>query len=228
MSTDQAADSAASASLVPPALRTLARALGSVDRAVIPRHFAPQPGDPRAAVLVLLSDDADPILPFTVRSASLRHHSGQISFPGGHEEPSDGGLIGTALREASEEVRLDSAKVNVLGRLPLTELPVSRLAISPVVGWWHDDDTLVAQPAEVDSIEQWSISQLTDPAHRVSAQLGPGTIIGPAWEFGDLFLWGFTALITDVLLRLGGWEKPWDRDRLVQVPPRFRDDVIER
>ena len=212
---------------VPSSLRGLQTALTSPDPAALSRLQHPQPDDSSSAVLILLSDGPDPSVLFTVRARNLRHHSGQISFPGGHAEAYDDNLIDTALREAREEVGLDRAEVNILGTLPSAEVPVSHSVVAPVVGWWRPDNSLVASPSEVASIQRWPVSKLADPSHRVSAQLRPDSIIGPAWQFDDLFLWGFTGLLTDILLRLGGWEKPWHHDRVVPVPQRFRSDVFD-
>lgn len=181
-------------------------------------------GAPGAAVLLLLSEYDDPDLLFTERSAHLRRHAGQISFPGGGFEPQDADYVATALRETWEEVGLPPDQVSVLGQLPATRLPVSSYDVAPVVGTWSGDDPLVlASPVEVAAIHRWRVSELVDPANRVTWKL-PGGHRGPAWQFGDIFLWGFTAYLTDALLRLGGWWRPWDTERVVEVPNRFQRD----
>lgn len=181
-------------------------------------------GRARAAVLILLSENDDPDLLFTERAGGLRKHAGQISFPGGSYEPGDADAPATALRETWEEVGLEPDKVRLLGRLPVTRLPVSSFDVAPVVGSWSGHDRMtVASPDEVAAIHRWQISELTDPHNRVMAR-HPGGHMGPAWQFGDLFLWGFTAYLTDALLKLGGWSRPWDHDRIVDVPKRFMRD----
>lgn len=181
-------------------------------------------GTARAAVLMLLSAGDDPDLLFTERSAHLRKHAGQISFPGGGREPQDADAAATALRETWEEVGLPSDHVEVIGQLPATRLQVSRYDVAPVVGTWSGVEPLVlASPLEVAVIHRWRISDLADPQNRVTS-LHPGGHVGPAWQFGDAFLWGFTAYLTDALLELGGWARPWDRDRIVEVPHRYQRD----
>jgi 8-oxo-dGTP pyrophosphatase MutT (NUDIX family) len=177
-----------------------------------------------AAVLALFTAEPDPRLVFTVRSGELLHHPGQISFPGGAAELVDHDPVDTALRETEEEVGLARGVPNILGVLDRTELTVTNFEVVPVVGWWPGDaDSLkVVDPAEVASVQLWSVGQLTDPANRVTAML-PWGPAGPAWQFGDLFLWGFTAGLVDRLLKLGGWAQPWDTDRRVAVPKRFLD-----
>lgn len=181
-------------------------------------------GAPRAAVLLLLSDSEAPDLLFTERSARMRTHAGQISFPGGGFEPQDADAAAAALRETWEEVGLPPAQVAVIGQLPATRLPVSSYDVAPVVGTWSGDDPLVlASPLEVAAIHRWSVSDLADPVNRVTSRHPQGHL-GPAWQFGDAFLWGFTAYLTDALLRLGGWWRPWDTNRVVEVPNRFQRD----
>ncbi|NLA29981.1 MAG: CoA pyrophosphatase [Propionibacterium sp.] len=182
-------------------------------------------GQARAAVLMLLSENNDPDLLFTERAGGLRKHAGQISFPGGSYEPGDADAQATALRETWEEVGLKPADVTLLGRLPVTRLPVSSFDVAPVVGTWSGrPQMIIASPDEVAAIHRWRISELADPENRVMAR-HPGGHTGPAWRFGDLFLWGFTAYLTDALLRLGGWSRRWDRDHIVDVPTRFMRDV---
>ena len=185
-------------------------------------------GRARAAVLILLSETHDPDLVFTERATGLRKHAGQISFPGGSYEPGDADAPATALRETQEEVGLPPDKVKLLGRLPVTRLPVSSFDVAPVVGAWSGHDPIeITSPDEVASIQRWTVSQLSDPGNRVTAR-HPGGHTGPAWVFGDFFLWGFTAYLTDALLRLGGWTQPWDEQRLVDVPKRFMRDRLPR
>ncbi len=181
-------------------------------------------GAARAAVLMLLSDTASPDLLFTERASHLRKHAGQISFPGGGHEPQDADAPATALRETWEEIGLPPDHVQVIGQLPATRLPVSSYDVAPVVGIWSGtDDVVVSSPDEVAAVHRWSIAELADPTNRVIAKHPMGHM-GPAWVFGDAFLWGFTAYLTDALLTLGGWSRPWRGDRVIEVPARFRRD----
>src|SRR5258706_233362 len=109
----------------------LARAIDARAR----RILAPE-GKTRAAVLVpmLSIDDAIHLL-YTRRAASLPHHQGQISFPGGTHDPArDADAVATALREAHEEIGLLPGDVRVLGTLDDIETMTTRFVITPVVG----------------------------------------------------------------------------------------------
>jgi len=182
----------------------------------------PHEGERPSAVLALLSSGEDPGLVLTLRAAGLDHHPGQISLPGGGREPEDISPADTALREAREEIGLPPSSVHLVGQLHTRDILVSQNRVVPVVGLWSGSDPIcVCDEVEVEQVFRWSVSDLANPANRVTARHPRGTA-GPAWQMGDLFLWGFTASVVDALLRLGGWERPWDADRIVDVPPRFR------
>src|SRR3990170_617336 len=87
-----------------------------------------------AAVLLAITDHGGPHILFTKKSASVPHHKGQYSFPGGVVEQRDGSRVETALREGWEEIRLPAEAVEVLGLLDDTETRATNFIITPVVG----------------------------------------------------------------------------------------------
>ncbi|MFV0430221.1 MAG: NUDIX hydrolase [Arachnia sp.] len=181
-------------------------------------------GGRQAAVLLLFTTNADPSLTFIERASTLRSHAGQIAFPGGGLEPVDDSLVAAALREAHEEIGLDPAAVSVLGSLPPAWVPVSRYDVTPVVGTWDGASRVWARDAgEVNRVLSAPVSHLADPANRVSTHLERG-YVGPGFVVGDMFIWGLSAILVDWVLRLAGWSRAWDRDRIVEVPARFRRD----
>ena len=87
---------------------------------------------PASVLVPLVMRDQVSVL-LTQRTAHLSKHAGQISFPGGRQEPTDPDPVATALREAQEEVGLDPSRVRVLGTLP-TYATGTGFMVTPVVG----------------------------------------------------------------------------------------------
>ena len=198
-------------------LRRLAAAAAVMDvpRAVRP----PASGGRRSAVLVLFGEGAEgPDLLYIQRNEGLRRHAGQPAFPGGKIEDSDGGPVGAALREAAEETGLDVAGVDVLGTMPELFISRSQFRVLPVIAWWREPSAVKPMDiGEVAAVERISVADLADPANRLT--LGyPDGHSGPAFRIGSMMIWGFTALITDRLLALGGWERPWDDNVIREMP----------
>ncbi len=149
------------------------------------------------------------------RAPDMRTHAGQPAFPGGATDPGDDGPAGTALREAAEEVGLDPASVTVLATLPPLWIPVSGFVVTPVLAWWHTPHPVhPLDPAEVARVVRVPVAELVDPANRVRVQ-HPSGWVGPAFRVRQMLVWGFTAGVVDALLRLAGWQRPWDE----QAPP---------
>jgi 8-oxo-dGTP pyrophosphatase MutT (NUDIX family) len=164
-----------------------------------------QPGDVRltrlmpatsrpAAVLIGLQECADPGILLTVRAEHLRQHAGQISFPGGTIDPGDTGPAAAALREAAEEVGLQSHQAEVLGYLP-DQMVLTGFRITPVVARVAPE--FVPQPDcnEVQQAFMLPLASLFDPAnHRPTRR----SIGGVEFEVRDLQygthrIWGATA-----------------------------------
>ena len=142
---------------LPPAPTALdARVLASVDRLPgwVQRRGEPATRD--AAALVLLYPDAagEAWLVLTERPPGSHRHAGQIALPGGKRDPGDDFPVGTALREAAEEVGLDvvAEDVRVLGRLEPVDVRVSGFMLVPVLATVDRRPTLHADGHEVASI----------------------------------------------------------------------------
>lgn len=117
-----------------------------------------------AAVLIAAIDRPRPTLLLTRRTAHLRHHAGQVAFPGGRIDPGDTGPIAAALREAQEEVALDPAQVTVVGVTDLYETGTG-YSITPVIAVIPPDLALVPNPSEVAALFEVSLDHVLDPAN---------------------------------------------------------------
>lgn len=181
----------------------------------------PRDGGRDSAVLVLLGEDpaTGPDILLLQRAATLRNHAGQPAFPGGATDPDDHDATATALREAQEEVGLDPTTVTVLAHLPKLWIPVSDFVVTPVLAWWHQPHPVrPRQPAEVAHVARLPVAELVDPANRLRIR-HPSGWIGPAFEARGMLVWGFTAGVLAALLEMAGWERPWPRDRVLDLPP---------
>ena len=204
-------------------LKPLVDALADVEPAHLSRFLPPEDGSGRfSAVLMLFASPSDDVADGDVlllqRAATLRSHAGQVAFPGGATDPEDSSATATALREAEEEVGLRPETVDVLLELPALFLPPSGFVVTPVLGSWREPHPVgVVDTGEVSAVARVPIADLVDPANRFMVH-HPSGFVGPGFAASDLFVWGFTAGLLDRLLRLAGWEQPWDRGRVRPIP----------
>jgi 8-oxo-dGTP pyrophosphatase MutT (NUDIX family) len=161
---------------------------------------------PAAALLLLYPHDDHWHVPLTVRGSRLRHHTGQVSLPGGRLEPGES-LEAAALREAHEEVAVDPRSVEVLGRLTPLPIGVSRHLLHPVVAVAQRRPDFVLLEDEVDALIEVPLVALQDPSAVAYEQrpysLPPHTIMDvPYFDVGGVRVWGATAMVLAEFLTL--------------------------
>lgn len=161
----------------------------------------------RAAPLGASSPAVVPAFPVIVRSDDGRTHSGQIALPGGAVEESDEFPVGTALREAHEEIGVAPESVRVLGLLTPLYIPVSNYTVYPVVGAVDDSKTpeYVPDEREVSGVLNVRLDRLHDSVRTASFETPRGSIRAPCYEMSDgvsgtLRIWGATAMMLSELV----------------------------
>ena len=154
-----------------------------------------QGANTRAAVLIPVVVHAQGLtVLFTQRTAELRSHAGQVSFPGGRAESGDASAEVTALREAEEEVGLARERVEVIGRLPDYRTRTG-YRISPVIGLVTPPLELRPDPREVAEVFEVPLSFLLDLRNRQRrTREYQGREVGfYVFEYGAHTIWGATA-----------------------------------
>jgi len=136
----------------------------------------------------------------TKRSPVLRHHPGQVAFPGGKIEKDDRGAVEAAQREAHEEIGLKPGNVEIIGLLPCHET-VTSFRITPVIGRIIGDFQPSPRRGEVEEVFTVPFSHIADP---VSYSVQSGNWRGQkryyyTVPYGPYYIWGATARILRAL-----------------------------
>ena len=164
------------------------------------------PGRRPAAVLILADprNDRVPLL-FIVRSEALRHHAGQIAFPGGGFDAFETNPVSVALREAQEEVGLQSANVEILGSLPTFDTMVSHRWLTPVVGLMREGWEIQPDAVEVADWFWIDLAAIMDAPHEVleGQRDGEHRTVHFIHVDGQI-IWGVTgAIVAELVDRIG-------------------------
>lgn len=151
---------------------------------------------PAAVLVAIWQRPTGPRLILTKRASHLKHHPGQIAFPGGKVDATDADAQAAALREAHEEIGLPPEMVRVLGHLPAHET-VTGFSMQPVLGLVRDDFSPSPEAGEVDEVFTVPLSHVLNPAQYI--------IEGRIWQgqprrfyavpYGPYYIWGATARI---------------------------------
>jgi 8-oxo-dGTP pyrophosphatase MutT (NUDIX family) len=154
-----------------------------------------------AAVLVPVVDDGEEAkVIFTLRTSTLRKHSGQIAFPGGAVDPSDDSPEMAAMREAQEEIGLADIFVEPVARLP-HYLAATGFRITPVLSVVKRGFDLDLNPTEVDDVFEVPLSFLMNPEHHVRDSMNWQGMERHFYRmpYGSRMIWGITAGIVRTL-----------------------------
>lgn len=167
------------------------------------RRTSSGPGTP-AAVLVAVTDRAEPGLILTQRPDTMRHHAGQIAFPGGRVDPGDTNAVAAALREAEEEVDLAPGEVDLIGILDPYRT-ITGYDIVPVLGVIAPDLPLVPHVREVADVFEVPLGFVLDAANHAAQSVTfegeERTYIEMMW--GTRRIWGATAaMLVNLSVRL--------------------------
>ncbi|HEX6131318.1 MAG TPA: CoA pyrophosphatase [Actinomycetota bacterium] len=170
----------------------------------------PPPGDRLAAVLALLIEDPGPSLLFTERSDQLPRHAGEVSFPGGLQEPADTDLVETALREAEEEIGLDRRVPELLGALPAVHTTVSGILVTPFVARVERLPTLGVSDGEIVRVLTVPVPELAAAEREREYRFEGGrTWRGWAYDVEGTTIWGATGWMLHTFLDIVRKEAPW-------------------
>ena len=164
----------------------------------------PPHGRTKAAVLVAVyprEHELHAVL--TLRRDDLRLHPGQISFPGGRQDPTDSDLVHTALREAHEEIGLDPDDVDLLGALQPASTFVTDFAVYPFVGLIDPDQRFTAAPREVEQVLELPLPALAQSFGPHTLTLNGHEFVTDAYSLDGHLVWGATArILGDLIARL--------------------------
>lgn len=163
---------------------------------------APMP----AAVLVAVTDRAEPGLILTRRTDTLRRHAGQVAFPGGRIDPDDDGPVAAALREAHEEIGLRPDAVELVGSADLYRT-ITGFEVQPVVGVIPPDLVFRPEPGEVAAVFEAPLAFVLDPANQLQVNVEWQGRDRHYYEimWGEHRIWGATAAMLVNLSRRLKW-----------------------
>lgn len=157
----------------------------------------PSEGDvppvPAGVLIPMYEKDGEYFVVFTLRTDTVEHHKGQISFPGGAYQPGDENLLDTALRESFEEIGLWPSDVEVAGELD-DLITMSNFKVTPFVGFIPYPYSFHPSKHEVAEIIHVPLSMLLDERY-CRREVHPTGIVGYFYDCRGYIIWGVTARI---------------------------------
>ncbi|MFM7218301.1 MAG: NUDIX hydrolase [Bacteroidota bacterium] len=156
-----------------------------------------------SSVLILIYQDSNKFyVPLIVRQQDGHVHSGQVSFPGGKQDPSDADLSITALREAEEEIGVSRHDIQLVGRLSEFYIPPSNFMVHPFVGIHSGVPEFTPDSREVERVVPIRLDHLMDDQYIAKREIplrNGFKITVPAFCMEGLVVWGATAMILSEL-----------------------------
>lgn len=165
-----------------------------------------------SAVAVLLINNGGQIKTLYLQRTArpTDRHSGQISFPGGKQDPEDYDLIETALRELQEETQIQLDRTAFIGALSPLPVPISKFIVHPYVFYTESLPEIILSPEEAEAAYEVPLDALLDPSNykftKVHTTAGHVLTNTPYFDvIHGQILWGATAMITSELVDI--WKR---------------------
>ncbi len=188
--------------------------LAPIPRRQWPKDFNPARIRNAAGLLLIFPENTslEAHIVLTVRADALRH-GGQVSLPGGVVDPGET-FEQAALREAREEIALDTNGVRVIGALTPLDIPISGFRLHPIIAAIDVRPSLTPSDGEVARILEVAIDDLLNPAsfkytRRERGGLGLSSV--PGFHIAGVEIWGATAMVLAEFLVLLGWQVPGNK-----------------
>jgi len=159
----------------------------------------------QSSILLLLFPEGEKIFTcLTKRPPTMTFHPGQISFPGGKVEKEDLSAEMTALREAREEIGIDTSNIRILGKLSDLYVEVSRFSIQPFLAWADRRPDFLVNSVEVEELILFPLSDFVTNETIFETELD--TVTGPLqikyYPHNGEIIWGATAMIISELIEI--------------------------
>ena len=157
-----------------------------------------------SVLLLVFPEDDQLYICLTKRPSTMKHHPGQISFPGGKVEKEDTSALITALREAREEVGIDPETIEILGKLSDLYVEVSRFSIQPFLAWADKRPEFLVDFGEVEELILCPLGDFiaNETILETELQTVTGSLLVKYYPFNGQFIWGATAMILAELIEL--------------------------